>query len=116
AAALQFERQPVDGLDEPVVGREVDLQVADREERRGSLAGALGLRGGRGAGHQASLTLGSTMAYRRSTIRLITTIEVEVTRVTPSTMGRSPDRIESIARRPRPGMPKVLSVRTAPPS
>ena len=33
-AALQREGQAVDGLDQAVVGREVDPQVADLEERR----------------------------------------------------------------------------------
>ena len=31
-AALELEGQPVDGLDQPVVGREVDAEVAHLEE------------------------------------------------------------------------------------
>jgi len=57
--AVEAVRDPVHRLDQAVVGRELDPQVADLEQ---------------GFGHQV-LTLGSTTAYRMSTTRLATTMK-----------------------------------------
>jgi hypothetical protein len=57
---LETERQTVDGLDEPIVGREVDAQVARLQEGPGRAGGRPG-RGGVHQGHEV-LTFGSSMA------------------------------------------------------
>src|SRR3954452_15587244 len=94
-ASVDAEGQAVDGLHQPVVGREVDAQVAHLEVRgrrralrllldgdAGSASGALG------AAHD-SATLGSITAYTMSTIRFARMMKIEATSVTPSTLGRS---------------------------
>ena len=72
-AAFEAERDAVHGPDRAVVGMEVDPQVADFEH---------------GARHQ-SRTLGSTTAYRMSTIMLAMTMKNEASMTTPMISGRS---------------------------
>jgi hypothetical protein len=72
-AAIQRERDPVHGPDQAVVGLEMDPQIADLEH---------------GASHQ-NRTLGSTTAYRISTIILATTMANEAIMTTPMISGRS---------------------------
>src|SRR5690606_2214423 len=95
AAAFELERQPVDRLDQTVVGREVDAEVADLQKggrRRGrgrARRRVLQCLGGSLVPHQLCLTLGSTTPYRTSTIRLANTTNIAANSTTPSTTGRS---------------------------
>ena len=86
-AALDGEGDAVDGADEAVLGGELDLEVADLE------VGAGGARRGCRV-VIPSLTRGSMTAYRRSTIRLATMMNVAVTSVMPTISGRSASTTE----------------------
>src|SRR5208282_5355132 len=98
AAAFQDERDSVHGPDQAVVGLEVDPQVADVQQRR----------------HQ-NRTLGSTTAYRMSTIMLAMTMKKDAIMTTPMISGRSWFWIARMVNCPRPGKENVVSVRMAPP-
>ena len=86
AAALDIERQPVDGLDDAVVGREMDTQVAHRQEL-GRRRPAFGLHLDSSVAHEY-LTLGSTTAYTISTTRLANTTKNAATMVTAEDLGQ----------------------------
>src|SRR5215472_5752078 len=106
STALEGEGHPIDGLHQAVVGREVDLQALDLKHRaRGGPAPEHRLGGGRAevAGRRhASLTLGSTTAYKMSTTTLAMTTKNVASKVTPMISGRSWLLIAVMVNRPSP--------------
>ena len=86
----------VDRADEAVLGGELDARGRGRRGRAGDSAHA-----------HISLTRGSMTAYRRSTIRFATMMNVAVTRVIPTTSGRSASTTELTRSEPRPGRLKI---------
>src|SRR5262252_85551 len=142
AAPVQRERYPVYRLDQPIVGRKMNMQVPYVEHGTGcglaglqasglhlgpARAGVAGTRPGEPAappdspagalapGHQC-LTLGSIYAYKISTNKFAMTMKNAASIVTPRISGRSWFWIASMVNRPKPCSPKVYSVTTAPPS